>query len=146
MLLIAASMNTASPVLLLKLLHVCRAVCVLPQMLCEMFKLQVIMLSWDRKEAEAAVGAAAAVLQQLEQPGSAAAPAFVALLKLQFTMLQVGLEAASEQNYNILAIMGSSCKALPMDVRWGVRRLVDQLRAALCTRFSEVAHGAYDDI
>jgi hypothetical protein len=64
-------------------------VLVLPQMLCVMFKLQVIMLSWDRKEAEAAVGAAAALLQQLEQPGTAASPAFVALLKLQFTMLQV---------------------------------------------------------
>jgi hypothetical protein len=54
-----------------------------------MFKLQVIMLSWDRKEAEQAVGAAAAVLQALEQQGAAASPAYVALLKLQFTMLQV---------------------------------------------------------
>lgn len=59
------------------------------QLLCIMFKLQVIMLSWDRKEAEQAVGAAAAVLQQLEQQGGPASPAFVALLKLQFTMLQV---------------------------------------------------------
>jgi hypothetical protein len=63
-------------------------------MLCVMFKLQVIMLSWDRKEAEGAVGAAALLLQQLEQPGSDASPAFVALLKLQFTMLQVRIQAA----------------------------------------------------
>jgi inosine-uridine nucleoside N-ribohydrolase len=54
-----------------------------------MFKLQVIMLSWDRKEAEQAVSAAAAVMQQLEQQGGPVSPAFVAMLKLQFTMLQV---------------------------------------------------------
>ncbi|KAF6255054.1 cohesin loading factor [Scenedesmus sp. NREL 46B-D3] len=61
------------------------------QLLCVMFKLQVIMLSWDTREAEQAVGTAAAVLQQLEQQAAPASPAFPAMLKLQFTMLQVML-------------------------------------------------------
>lgn len=64
------------------------------QLLCMMFKLQLIMLTWDRKEAEQAVAAAAALLKQLEQPGGSTAPSFVAMLKLQFTVLQVGLQKA----------------------------------------------------
>uniref|UniRef100_A0A383VZC9 Cohesin loading complex subunit SCC4 homolog n=1 Tax=Tetradesmus obliquus TaxID=3088 RepID=A0A383VZC9_TETOB len=92
------------------------------QLLCIMFKLQVIMLSWDRKEAEQAVGAAAAVLQQLEQQGGAASPAFVALLKLQFTMLQVMLSihagnfedlAPPNQNKSpIVADLEAQCESL----------------------------------
>ncbi|WIA32226.1 hypothetical protein OEZ86_003074 [Tetradesmus obliquus] len=92
------------------------------QLLCIMFKLQVIMLSWDRKEAEQAVGAAAAVLQQLEQQGGPASPAFVALLKLQFTMLQVMLSihagnfedlAPPNQNKSpIVADLEAQCESL----------------------------------
>lgn len=58
-------------------------------MLCLMFRLQLIMLMWDKPEAEQVIQEASEVLQQLQQPGSCAEPGYAALLKLNFTILQV---------------------------------------------------------
>lgn len=57
-----------------------------------MFRLQLIMLTWDKSEVDQVIQEAVEVLQQLQQPGAAAPPGDVAVLKLNFTILQVSLD------------------------------------------------------
>lgn len=64
------------------------------QMLCLLFRLQLLMLMWDKKEAEKVAVEASDVLTQLKQSTSSASAGHVALLQLHFMVLQVSEHTA----------------------------------------------------
>ncbi|KAF8071188.1 SCC4 [Scenedesmus sp. PABB004] len=72
------------------------------QLLCVLFQLQLVMLTWERQAFEQLAPAAVEALQQLEQAPGAGGAGGAALLKLHLTVLQV-LMAIRQGNFQELA-------------------------------------------
>lgn len=69
----------------------CDHCCLLFQLLCLLFQLQLALMLWDRRQAEQHVAAASEALARLEQQHANAPqlPSALVQLKLHFTLLQV---------------------------------------------------------